>query len=46
MREKLFDVYSTDKILALRILTSDILDYMINFKKENKIKYELTLKNS
>ncbi len=44
--EKLFDVYSTDKILALRILTSDILDYMINFKKENKIKYELTLKNS
>ena len=44
--EKLFDVYSTDKILAMRILTSDILDYMINFKKENKIKYELTLKNS
>lgn len=44
--EKIFDVYSTDKLLAVRILTSDILDFMINFKKENKLKYELTLKNS
>lgn len=44
--ENLFDVYSTDKILAVRILTSDILDFMINFRKENKLKYELTLKNS
>lgn len=44
--EKLFDVYATDKIVAMRVLTSDILDYMISFRKENKIKYELTLKNS
>lgn len=44
--EKLFDIYSDDKIITMRILTSDIMDYMINFKKENKIRYEITLKNS
>lgn len=44
--EKLFDVYSDDKITTMRILTSDIMNYMIDFKKENKIKYEITLKNS
>ena len=44
--EKLFDIYSQDKITAMRILTSDILDYMIQFKKENKVKFELTLKQN
>lgn len=44
--EKLFNVYTLDKITAMRILTSDILDYMITFKKENKIKFELTLKQN
>lgn len=44
--EKLFDVYAKNKITAMRILTSDIMDYMINFKKENKVKYEITLKDS
>lgn len=44
--EKHFDVYCTDKIIAMRILTSDIMDYMIKFKNENKIKFEMTIKNS
>lgn len=44
--EKYFDVYSTDKVLAMRILTSDIMDYMLTFTKENKIKFEITIKNS
>lgn len=44
--EKKFDVYATDKILAMRILTSDILDYMLTFKNQNKIKFEMTLKDS
>ncbi len=44
--EKYFDVYSEQKILAMRILTSDLMDYLINFKKENKIKFEITIKNS
>lgn len=43
--EKNFDVYSDDKILAMRLLTSDIMDFMINFKKENKIKFDFTIKN-
>lgn len=44
--EKHFDVYANDKILAMRILTSDIMDYMIKFKQENKVKYEITIKNT
>lgn len=44
--ENLFDIYSQDKVTAMRILTSDILDYMIQFKKENKVKFELTLKQN
>ncbi len=44
--EKYFDVYSEQKILAMRILTSDIMDYLISFKKDNKIKFEITIKNS
>lgn len=43
--EKYFDVFTTDKILAVRILTSDIMDYMIDFKLQNKVTFELTIKN-
>lgn len=44
--EKHFDIYATDKILAMRIFTSDIMDFLISFKTENKIKFELTIKNN
>lgn len=44
--EKHFDVYATDKILAMRIFTSDIMDFLISFKTQNKIKFELTIKNN
>jgi hypothetical protein len=43
--EKYFDVYSDNKILAMRILTSDIMDFLIKFKKENNINFEITLKD-
>ncbi len=43
--ENNFDIYTTDKILAMRILTSDIMDYMVNFKRNNNIKFEITLSN-
>lgn len=43
--EKYFDVFTTDKILAVRILTSDIMNYMIDFKLQNKVTFELTIKN-
>lgn len=44
--EKYFDIFSTDKILTMRILTSDIMNYMIDFTKNNKIKFEMTIKNN
>lgn len=44
--EKYFDVFTTDKILAVRLLTSDIMNYMIDFKIQNKVNFELTIKNS
>lgn len=44
--EKYFDVFTTDKILAVRILTSDIMNYMIDFKLQNKVTFELTIKNN
>lgn len=44
--EKFFDVFSNNKILAVRILTSDIMNYMIDFKKDNKVNFEITAKNN
>ncbi len=43
--EKCFDIYSSDQILAMRILTSDIMDYMVSFTKTNNIKFEITIAN-
>lgn len=44
--EKYFDVYSTDKIIAMQLLTADIMQLLINFKKEMKMYYEITIKNN
>ncbi len=44
--EKYFDIYTNDRILTMRILTSDIMDYLITFRQQNKIKFEFTLKNN
>lgn len=44
--EKYFDVYATDKIIAMQLLTSDIMQMLIDFKEKNKIKPEITLKNN
>ena len=44
--EKYFDVYCTDKILAMQLLTADIMEELTRFKKEIKIQYELTIKES
>ena len=42
--EKNFDVRATDKILAMQVLTSDVMDTLLNFIKQYKIKYEITVK--
>ena len=44
--ERHFDVYADNKIVAMQILTSDIMDMMIQFREESKIKYELTIKEN
>lgn len=44
--EKHFDVYGDNKIIAMQILTSDVMAMMIDFRNESKIKYELTIKNN
>ena len=44
--EKYFDVYADDKIQAMQILTSDIMEQMINFINESKIKFEITINKS
>ena len=42
--EKYFDINTEDRIIAMQILTSDVMAMMIDFAKETKIKYELTIK--
>lgn len=41
--EKYFDVYGDDKIQVMQILTSDIIDEMLEFRKNNKIIFEITI---
>lgn len=43
--EKYFDVYSLDPIMTMQILTSDIMEMLIEFKERSKIEYEITLKD-
>lgn len=44
--EQTFDVRATDKILAMQVLTSDVMDALLNFINQYKIQYEITVKES
>ena len=44
--EKIFDVYASDKIVAMQLLTADIMQNLIEFYNEMKINYELTIKEN
>ncbi len=44
--EKIFDVKTDDKISTLRILTSDVMQSLIDFKAQNKITPEIILNNN
>lgn len=44
--EKIFDVYCSDKIIAMQLLTADIMQLLIDFQKEMNMEYELTIKNN
>lgn len=43
--EKHFNVYSENKILAMQVLTSDIMMILLEFYNKYKIDYEILLKN-
>lgn len=44
--EKYFDVYCTDKIIAMQLLTPDVMQLLVNFREEMDMEYELTIKNN
>ena len=44
--EKIFDVYASDKIIAMQLLTADIMQDLIQFYNELEIPYELTIKEN
>ena len=44
--EKYFDVITTNKIQALQVLTSELMNKLINFTTNYNIKLELTIKNN
>ena len=43
--EKCFDVKATDKIIGMQILTSDVMQELIDFQNNTNIKYDITIKN-
>lgn len=44
--EKYFDVYCEDRILATRILTSDVMEKMIGFYNRFKLPFEIAIQNN
>ena len=44
--EKLFNVYSEDRILAVRLLTSDIMNMLIDFYNKYKLTFEIVIRNN
>ena len=44
--EKNFDVFSKDKILAMQILTADVMESLIKFKNKYDIDFEIVLMNN
>ena len=44
--EKIFDVNTDNKIQSMRILTSDVMQMLIDFKGKNKIVPEITIKDN
>ena len=43
--EKYFDVKSSDSIVAMQLLTSDIMEELIEFENKTNIKFDIYIKN-
>ena len=44
--ENYFDVYSSNKIIAVQLLTSDVMEFLKEFQDSTNIDFELTLKKN
>lgn len=44
--EDYFDIFTNNKNMAMRILTADTMQFMVNFKVQNNVNFEVTLKNN
>ena len=44
--EELFDVYSSNKIVAMQLLTSDVMEMLVDFRREKNIRYEVTIRDN
>lgn len=44
--EKYFTVYAKDKIVAMQVLTADLMQIFIDFRRDCKLSPEVTLKNN
>lgn len=44
--EKYFNVYAENKILTMRILTPDIMEYLTDFRNKFKMNYEIVFRDS
>ena len=44
--DKIYDVFSSDSIMTMKLLTADIMQMLVDFKKQNNIIPEFTLKEN
>lgn len=44
--EKIYDVYASDQMVTMQLLTADIMNDLIQFRKEMGMCYELTIKDN
>ena len=44
--ENFFDVFADDKIIAMQLLTADVMEDLINLAKEAHSEFDITIKNS
>lgn len=44
--EKIFDVYSTNKIIGMQLLTADVMEELIEFRNKTGMYYDITIINN
>ena len=44
--EQYFDIYGTNKIVAMQLLTADIMQMLIDFRKDTGIRFDFAIKNN